>query len=659
MTIEFRKSGVLLTNRVEFPIFGNDGGIGALQTAADNGALGAGLVVIDDPDGDLTVEGWETFTVDDTSATPTRVWTGLITEHKGARGQKYMTGSARVHVCDLYDENAYLHLHVLRVNAAKRGPETDVARIQYILTSEALSGLVFDEGLVGTASPINLLEQDMRRTFADDAIRTFSPVAGKNFYAYHGTAGPALVYQADSATYWAASLGISNDDADIGTAIYPPFADAEMNHEPNDQYGGVSFGWKGDPIYAQSATTIAAMGLLRDSVVDFDRIGLLATAQSEAARYLNIHASEQDTAVVTLRVPSTAVNYVFAGQEIEVKLVHIDGYANYVTGRVRRRDVRPLSPIGPWDMRLEIWFPRTPGDDAATPECTEIVQVASGRTLTIVDNTITFAQATVPGHLLLAYISRRDASVGLQAGWTHLSNEVNATGDKGRWQYRFADGSTSYIFERDDGYSNTNITVWEISGLDGFVPATHATLYETTDGASSTTLNLSSVTSPSSGQTILAGWTYDTGFNPNQDATMGSGMVKDYNDGWDDAFADEHPWHLAAHWNGTTTPLTPSCTIPNAAAYGGVIVQLAGECDDEPLPYIGDPVGPETPTGAVDGSNTSFAAVGGWIPGTLTVLHDGTDQTAHVTTEDPVAGTAVLDYAPSTGSTIRFRYTSR
>ena len=153
MTIQYRLGGTLLTGRVE--LISPDGrqGTDGLTTVAEQGELGIAGVRIEDPTGSLTFNGYATFTVDETECDPTRIWTGFVLERTVTRGDTDANSAARIYDCDLIDQNALLHFRVLRSNDAKRPAETDVARVQWLLTSEALANVVYDRGLVSTANP--------------------------------------------------------------------------------------------------------------------------------------------------------------------------------------------------------------------------------------------------------------------------------------------------------------------------------------------------------------------------------------------------------------------------------------------------------------------------------------------------------------------------
>lgn len=69
-------------------------------------------------------------------------------------------------------------------------------------------------------------------------------------------------------------------------------------------------------------------------------------------------------------------------------------------------------------------------------------------------------------------------------------------------------------------------------------------------------------------------------------------------------------------------------------------------------------VNDESPSGAVDGSNTSFTTSQSYLSGSLEVFINGVKQanSTHVTQVDPSLGTFTLDVAPQTGDIVRVSY---
>jgi hypothetical protein len=73
-------------------------------------------------------------------------------------------------------------------------------------------------------------------------------------------------------------------------------------------------------------------------------------------------------------------------------------------------------------------------------------------------------------------------------------------------------------------------------------------------------------------------------------------------------------------------------------------------------PNTGQPSGFETPTGTVNGSNTSFSTAFPFFEGTLKVWVNGVDWTENIASVDGAAGTFTLTNAPKTNSDILVLY---
>jgi hypothetical protein len=188
---------------------------------------------------------------------------------------------------------------------------------------------------------------------------------------------------------------------------------------------------------------------------------------------------------------------------------------------------------------------------------------------------VTMGAPTTTGKLLLAWCVARDASPFAQSfGWTSLSAVVldKAGADGGGWFYRTSAGETVFPGGTQDAFV---VYETDIDGAD-FWPG-NVVLYEVTEAAPSTDLNLGSVTGPTAGQLILFGGIYypepEPGGPPpeTQTTSPGAGWIEDanYNAG------TGHPNTTAMHWDGTTTPLVGSATISWAPlGYGGVMLQI-------------------------------------------------------------------------------------
>lgn len=625
MDIVYAIGGTPISNRVNFLKEG-----GSYVAMAFKAEYASGGVRIEDPAGNLDIAGWKTFTVDDMDATPTRVWTGYIFDKTLARGELPPTGVNRVHDCDIIDGNSAWQFQVLHSNDAKRPAETDVEQVQWLMTSEAITGYgnsyIEDLGLLSVTDPVDLLAKDWRGSFANAVLRNACELAGKNAFGYidPGTGTAGVFYGKDEDAVYESTIRISNVIADVdGVETFYPDSDARLHQSGSDRYGGVLFQWQGDPIYAQSPSTIASMdNIVRDAVIsDSKQIGDAATAQTEALSFLNTHATEAQTITVTILMPSESVNLLYAGHRMQVKFTHLTGFESFTWTRVRRKGVRPIGVDVEgtwtvlWQVDLELWVPPVPVADSEPIGGAECVPEAS------------FAQ--VQGE-------NRNGT-----GPEEYNLIWNNTGDN-----------------PDAGHAPAPLT-----GLLAYTDpvGTTATGIEALGDGDLTVTLLADVA-------LVATGTYNAEFQVLKNGTP--------------VLQEMHSTGGGLRFESwTTAPLTGTVSVVNGdiltvryidnapystdtfpAGVDATDLTVEGDlCEidpaEVPLPYPEDPVGPEVPTAAY-GSNTEFETAGPWLPGTLRVLHDGIDETSSVTTSDPVAGTFTLDYAPSVGSVLEVIYES-
>ena len=672
MTLQYRLAGTLLTGRVQLISPDGQSGTEGLTTVAEQGELGVGGVRIEDPSGTLTFNGYATFTVDETDCDPTRIWTGYVLARAIKRDKTDANSAARIYDCDLIDQNALLHFRVLRSNAAKRPAETDVARVAWLLTSEALSGLVYDRGLVSTANAGSFLEADCRRTYADDVIRQLAPSSVKNFFTYYDTATgtPALWYGKMTSTAWASLLTIRNDGAHDNDSVFAPTVDATLNREPHDVYSGVSYGWRGDPIYVTSAATEAAF-IRRDAVYDTDRIGRLATAQQASKDWLNVRSGESDRISVSIVVKSSRVNWVYAGQRIQVLFTHLPGFTTLTWTRVLRRTVKPLSPAGGgspahYEIQMELWVPPTPAADATVyvAECPEIVQSSIQPYSGAGFPTTTLPAAPVVGDILFAIVARRgpfvDATAltpslptgGTDKPFTAFGAQVNtpdSTISALVMGWRVADG-TEQVLDWDQ-YSQQHVALYEIRGL-ASDPSILATVLRADEQGAATSYPLGSFGSTGSLDFLAYIWNQD--FVDTDNFSLGAGWTTVYSDSSDSG----RPYVEMGTASGA---LSATATGSVSVAWGGFAVALTSAgCGTNPLPLAGEAIDYETSPTTPDGTTTLYSTTYPYKDGTLNVYVDGIRLVdADVTETDPVAGTYTLAFAPESDEQVETSYEAR
>lgn len=600
MSLVYKINGATILDRVRL----RDEGEGYV-TAAELGSIGTGGVLIDDPNGDLTINGWQSFTIDDTGAgSYQRVFTGYIVDRQISRGSRFRTAAGRVHSCTVLDQNALLRVHVLRANAAKRPAETDVTRVAWLLTSEALSGLVTDEGLVSASNAGSFLASDTRRRFADDVLNEMAPSAVKNFFVYrdHASGNAALFYDKNTASVWSTSIKVSNVAADVdGTTVFAPTVDASLTRTPEEQYGGVSYGWLGPAIYVTSATTIAAMGFTRDAVYDTNRVGLLATAQQAAKDWLNVRATETDIVSFEMVVPSSVVTSIEAGMEMQVKFSHLPGYSSYVWRRIRRRRAIPETD-GTWRLAIELWAVPTPVTDAADVTVCD-TNFALGKTWIVTQSGPGSPMSTNSGEADLSD-GVTDTSSGQFAAGGHV------TSGSGLYTFRFA-------VDLGSAQSVTEVKLWWWS----LITFDTARVYYSDTGTSGAWTEVTSGT-PSSPSTSL---TFSAISHRYWSVTL------------------EHYYVDLTYWTALASD-----------AYSLTEIEIFGCTVEAPTPSVGSWV--TESLGLGDGSTVAWVTTDAFVPGTLIVRVDHLDQTAAVTVTDASAGTFTLAFAPTSSEQVDVTY---
>ena len=336
--------GVTVVGRVKM------GEVAGLPTAAWYCEPMTGGLIIEDPDGDLDLNSWHYISVDEDDAEDgTRIFTGWITGIRIKRGnEKHAT--ARVWDCDVLELNGLFGLEVLRGGDAKRPAETDVARITWLMTANAMDDTpVADLGRFSTAGPINLSEADFVKSFPMEVATPTAGVAGKNIYAYWSDADSQTGLHYDlTATGPSATIAVSNDMADVDdvTTFYP-LLDGELERDPSEEATGILLNYRNGSVYAQNATLIDELSptevspsaFKRDQVIESDRIGAEATAQAYVTRFLGQRDRPKEILRFTVRVPATKVNAIHAGDVLSVRFTHLPNLDPAANRVVTRRNV--------------------------------------------------------------------------------------------------------------------------------------------------------------------------------------------------------------------------------------------------------------------------------------------------------------------------------
>jgi hypothetical protein len=344
MPLSIVVDGVTLTHRVRL----NDGtnnGIDGLTSAAD-GSGSMGGIIIDDPNHDLVLQGWQTVVIEESDCTTApRLFTGFIGDRTTTHGNYPTDGGRQVNVT-LWDQNSLLSWALITGTDGKRPVESRTDRITWLLDSPYLDTIVFDTGFVVPGGTSDFDEADYRgqypRDVLDDVLGAFQVA-----FAFWDEAADkiALFYDAMTATTMDSTLTISNDpdDQDFSTC-WPPYVDAELAQDPSEVYSLERLTYTNGLLLQEDSGTKAQFFPSpypdRGQATAGSRIGKPVTAQDYMNALLAQASAEKETVTCTLLLPSTHVGLVDAGQRISVKFVHLDGYETFVYTRITSRTTR-------------------------------------------------------------------------------------------------------------------------------------------------------------------------------------------------------------------------------------------------------------------------------------------------------------------------------
>jgi hypothetical protein len=331
------------TGRIRLHDAENDG-IGGLTGSAD-GTGSQGQIVFDDPDHSLTLSGFDFVTVDETDCTTApRLFTGYLADRTTSRG-KYPTDGGRQIDATINDPNTLLTWLLIGADG-KRPPETRTARIAWLMGSDWWPPNVFDVGWIVPGSH-DFDEADYRRQYASDVLSDILETYQTFFVKYdQSSARLGLFYGAANSTLVTSSLSISNDmdDVDFST-VFPPLIDASSVQDPSSLYSLVDLQYTGGDIRTEDTGTTAAYFSTigpRGVAIDESRIGKATTATNFVNSYLAQDADEDETVTCSLILPSDKVGLIDAGDRINAKFVHLDGYEAGKYTRVKTKTLRTV-----------------------------------------------------------------------------------------------------------------------------------------------------------------------------------------------------------------------------------------------------------------------------------------------------------------------------
>jgi hypothetical protein len=597
---------------------------------------GLSTIVANDPDATMTLTKWHAFRgfrFEETDCANLVVFQGNMTNRTLRRGSSERTEDARVWDIQVADFNFQMKRRVIRNSDGNRPAETDIARLEWLLASDytANTEVIVADGIFDDANPVTMTATDYRGRFPVDVVTDCMGYSGKNAFVYAKPDGGdtaaswvgGFAYFVATDNIYTSSIKISNLLSDVDSStIYAGSNDATLEKNAERVFSGVYLTYSGGKVYRQLQSTIDAYGRI-DASIDMPDIKTAAAATALADRYLNDYSFEEDIINVALLMPADKVNLIREGHAVQIKQTHWLGYEDYVWRRVAQRTVSQTSNPAKYLVNLELRDPRLiVGGNGAIP-------IPAGD----INNQLPPPPSTTGGAV--------STVTGIYIEMSPVHFTANSPGDGTK--------AVQIIVSTTDSFGGTPV-------VENIPPYTDQGTFaaDSTAGDGTGLVIFSSNASRLSNVTLLTNTRYYAWAR--YTSTFGGTAYTDGLSGWTVISGHALPTgitlvssHATAASGGANTTMRLSSFYLDDGT-GGV----AGTTPTPP--NTGQPSGFETPTGTVNGSNTSFSTAFPFFEGTLKVWVNGVDWTENIASVDGAAGTFTLTNAPKTNSDILVLY---
>lgn len=352
--------------------------------AADGGAISFSGLPFDDPTDSLGLVGLRPFWVEETAASPVRVWTGYVADRTFSRDARrsQIVGAANVTDPNLVDLNAIANIRIIAFNDGLRPQEAVTARLAWILGTTYLP--VYDNGQVAASTGVTMDATDYRGQYPVDVLNDCAAASDRNWFIYWDPAQSSgheiglYFHHLGFTTGFTSSIRLTNHLADIdSTTTFG--ASATLNRDPSGTYSSVWMPYDGGHVYHTRSTTATAF-IARHAVAPALKTKSRTKAASRAETFLDNSASEFDTISVTAILPRAKVNSALIGRSIDVKFDHLPTYASgYTSLQITRRTVRQMPDPNFYQVDFELANPKVKGGGGGSsvvdpkpfvPDCT-------------------------------------------------------------------------------------------------------------------------------------------------------------------------------------------------------------------------------------------------------------------------------------------------
>ena len=332
-----------------------------VATNAEEGSVAQSTITAHDPDGTFDIIGHRQIRIHEDTATGsnTMIYVGFTGDRRISRGVN-RAATGRDWEIDLLDPNSILARRILTGSDSNRPAETDVARIQWLVSTNE-SGMVNDSLYVNTTGPVDMDAKDYTGQRFNEVIDDCAQASGKNYHLWYreSTGTFSLWYDFATSTSQSSPLRLTNVDTEVDNVLtFAISNDTQLGRSPDRVNSGVYLPYDGGVVYVQDGTTSNSFAR-RDVTMPAENVTTLAKATARADRYLTEMDTEEDVITTSVILPAAKVNFLTAGMRVQLKATHLPGYEDYTWCRAMNRSVNQISEEN-YALKLELSPNATP-----------------------------------------------------------------------------------------------------------------------------------------------------------------------------------------------------------------------------------------------------------------------------------------------------------
>ena len=408
----------------------------SVKENAEEGSVPTSELIVDDPDGDLTIVGLRRIYMVETSAPAgnQNIGNWFTADRTVSRGAWHVGPLARTWSVNMVDENSLLERRLFVGTDSNRPAETDIVRVAWLLTTTELN-TVDDDLYVATSDGVAMDAVDYSGQRAVEVLRDCAEASGRNYFVWYreSAAAYSLWYNFNSAALYVSDLRLSNagdEDNDTTFAV----TEATLTRDPSRVYSGVlmEFDSSASPVYVQNTATGNTF-TFRDTGSSSMNVKTLAKATARATRYLGDIDEELDVVRASAVLPAAKVTGIKKGMLVECQFTHFPWYSGYTWYRVLTLGIEQVTPTD-YKLALEL-----------DPVCFSGFVIVGGTGLEVAHSTdgITWTQAnTLPG----TSVALRECAFG-GCLWVAVGNagRLYTSSDAATWTQRTSGFGTTLI----------------------------------------------------------------------------------------------------------------------------------------------------------------------------------------------------------------------